>query len=136
MERFQKGVTLIELMVVVVVVAILAAIAYPSFRAQVMRSHRSDAKVGLERIAQSLERCYTNSMPKSYVGCVASPLPSDNGYYSIAVTPTATTFSLTATALGGQLDDADCRSLTLDNINRRTAKTAANADNNTACWGR
>lgn len=131
-----RGVTLVELMIVVVVLGILAAIAYPSYRAQVMRSHRSDAKVGLERIAQTLERCYTNSMPKTYAGCVASPVPTDNGYYSIVITPTATTFSLTATAVGGQLGDKDCKSLTLDNVNRRTAKTATDADNNAACWGR
>jgi type IV pilus assembly protein PilE len=132
----QQGVTLIELMVVIVVIGILTAIAYPSYRAQVMRSHRSDAKIGLERLAQTLERCYTNSMPKTYVGCVASPVPTDNNYYSIVVTPTATTFSLTATALAGQLGDNDCRTFTLDNVNRRTARTAANANNDVACWGR
>ena len=64
MERFQKGVTLMELLIVVVIVGILAAIAYPSYRAQVMRSHRSDAKIALERAAQTLERCFTNSNPK------------------------------------------------------------------------
>jgi type IV pilus assembly protein PilE len=132
----QQGVTLMELMVVMVVIGILAAIAYPSYRAQVMRSHRSDAKIGLERLAQTLERCYTNAMPKTYVGCVASPVATENNYYTIAITPTATSFSLTATALAGQLDDDDCRSLTLDNVNRRTAKTAADANNDAACWGR
>ena len=75
MERFQKGVTLMELLVVMVIVGILAAIAYPSYRAQVMRSHRSDAKIALERAAQTLERCYTNSNPQGYGGCVPCRTP-------------------------------------------------------------
>ena len=85
MERFQKGVTLMELMIVVVIIGILAAIAYPSYRAQVMRSHRSDAKIALERAAQTLERCFTNSNPKGYGACPAPNAASDNGYYAIGV---------------------------------------------------
>lgn len=132
----QSGVTLMELMIVVAVIGILAAIAYPSYRDQVLRSHRSDAKVSLERLAQTLERCYTNSpSPKTYAGCVTATVPSENGYYSIAVAPTATSFTLIATALGGQLADSDCRTLTIDNANARTAKTAADVPND-ACWRR
>jgi len=140
----QQGVTLIELMVVVVILGILAAIAYPSYRAQVMRSHRSDAKIALERAAQTIERCYTNSQPKTYAGCApmaavtAGTAASDNGYYAIdfSVVPDTTTFTLRATAVGGQLSDTDCRAFTLNSINARGATTAANADNTAACWNR
>ena len=140
----QKGVTLMELLVVMMVVGILAAIAYPSYRDQVMRSHRSDAKIALERLAQSLERCYTTSTPKTYDGCpslaavAAGTAVSDNGYYSIdfPADPDATTFTLRATAIGGQLDDTDCRTFTLDNTNVRGAETAASADNAGPCWRR
>jgi type IV pilus assembly protein PilE len=140
MERFQKGVTLMELMIVVVIIGILASIAYPSYRAQVMRSHRSDAKVALERAAQTLERCFTNSNPKGYGACPAPNAGSDNGYYAIAVNipaaPADQAFTLTATAVGGQLQDAQCRSFTLTDTNVRNAKTSANVDNRNACWGR
>ena len=140
----QQGVTLIELLVVVMLIGILAAIAYPSYREQVMRSHRSDAKIALERLAQSLERCYTNSTPKTYDGCpslaavAAGTAVSDNGYYSIdfPADPDATTFTLRATAIGGQLNDTDCRTFTLDNTNVRGAETAASADNAGPCWQR
>src|ERR1044072_419866 len=115
--RRSAGVTLIELMIVVVIVGILAAIAYPSYRGYVLRSHRSDAKVALERTAQTLERCYTNSTPRTYASCPAlatviagTATTSETGYYSIAIpTANATAFSITATAVAGQLADADCR---------------------------
>lgn len=140
----QQGVTLIELMIVVVIVGILAAIAYPSYRGYVMRSHRSDAKIALERIAQTLERCYTNSTPKTYAGCAplatvtAGTATSDNGYYTLdfSAAASATAFTVRATAVGGQLADGDCRTFTLDNTNARRAKTAASADNDAACWSR
>lgn len=140
----QQGVTLIELMIVVVIVAILAAIAYPSYRDYVLRSHRSDAKIALERIAQTLERCYTNSnAPKTYAGCAplagvtAGTATSDNGYYTLdfSAAPNATTFTARATAVGGQLADSDCRMFTLDNTNTRVAQTAASVANPT-CWQR
>jgi type IV pilus assembly protein PilE len=137
MERFQKGVTLMELLVVMIIIGILTAIAYPSYRSQVMRSHRSDAKVALERAAQTLERCYTNSDPKAYDACPAPNAVSDGGYYAIAVDfPDAQTFNLTATAVEGQLADEACRSFTLDSTNVRNAKTSGDADNREACWGR
>jgi type IV pilus assembly protein PilE len=135
----QQGVTLVELMIVVVIVGILAAIAYPNYRAQVLRSHRSDAKVSLERAAQELERCYTNSQPKSYAGCplvAAGARASDAGHYSVVAQGTATTFLVTATAVGGQLGDDDCRTLTLDNTNLRSAQSAASTDTSAVCWRR
>jgi type IV pilus assembly protein PilE len=139
--RKSAGVTLVELMVVVVIIGTLAAIAYPSYRQQVLRSHRTDAKIALEGLAQSLERCYTNL--NTYAGCpalaavTAGTATSENGYYSIAfpAAPTNLAFTLRATAVGGQLADSDCRTFTLDNTNQRLAQTAA-AANSPTCWQR
>ena len=62
MIRKQRGVTLMELMTVVAIISILASIAYPSYRAQVRRSNRTEARVALEQTAGALEKCYTRYM--------------------------------------------------------------------------
>ena len=52
----EKGFTLIELMIVVAVIAILAAIAYPTYQDSVRKSRRADAKAALLELAQWMER--------------------------------------------------------------------------------
>ena len=66
MKRKQRGVTLIELMIVMAIIGIIAAIAIPSYRRYVVRANRADAKTALLQTAQLLERCYTNSTPYAY----------------------------------------------------------------------
>src|SRR5690554_7773304 len=63
----EKGFTLLELMIVVAVVGILAAIAYPSYMDSVRKSNRADAKAALNDAAQQMQRCYT--LNSSYSGC-------------------------------------------------------------------
>jgi type IV pilus assembly protein PilE len=60
-RQSQRGVTLIELMITVVVVAILAAVAYPSYQDYVLRANRAAAQSVLMEAAQLLERNYTTS---------------------------------------------------------------------------
>jgi type IV pilus assembly protein PilE len=130
--RTQRGVTLIELMIVLVIMAILAAIAYPSYRQHTLRASRSEAKTELTQRTQQLERCFTRN--RTYAGCLVLPVLTPSGRYQItfgAGTPTATQYTLTATPQGAQAADA-CGALTITETNTRTAAGGTEAN----CWRR
>ena len=56
-----KGFTLIELLIVVVIIAILSAIAYPSYQAYVIRANRAMAKAELLEVAVRQEHFFLNN---------------------------------------------------------------------------
>jgi type IV pilus assembly protein PilE len=126
--------TLVELLVVVTIVGILAAIAVPSYRAYVIRVKRADAKVALTSAAQRMERCYTRS--NTYVGCdTGYPLDTPGATYTIAFNPapTATQFTVTATPINGQADDTDCAAFALNETGKQTV-TGTKSAKPTECW--
>ncbi len=133
----QKGLTLVELMVVVAVMAIIAAIAYPLYTNQTQKTRRADAKVALESVAMAQERYYslngeyTGSLSSLQVSSDIKAAASDQGYYDIAVTLTnaGQGFTVTAGAASGgaQANDSDCPQFTL---NHQGVKGATN----TKCW--
>lgn len=130
--KLQKGFTLIELMVVVAIVAILAAIGYPSYRDYMIRSHRSAAQGFMLKIASREEqylldaRTYANSL--ATLG-LTQPVETTGKYsFAIAVATAATDpgyvagvalpqYTITATATGGQVADGN---LTLDSSGTKT----------------
>ncbi len=139
------GFTLIEVMIVVVVISILAAIAYPSYLEQVRRGHRADAKGLLLDAAQRMERNFTES--NSYAttsGGASVTLPFSQSpqtgaaRYTIAFasgSPTATTFVIEATPTGSMSGDA-CGTLAINQLGQKT-KTGGDASRTAAdCWDR
>lgn len=133
------GFTLIELMVVVAVVGILAAIAYPSYQEQVRKGRRADAMVQLVTLAQAYERYYTSN--NTYEGFLDSlPAAQRNSptqgtaFYVITQTAeTRTSFTLMATpqAAGNQSSDR-CGKLTLNHLGRKGVVDATATQNE--CW--
>jgi len=129
--RKHSGFSLIELMIVVAIVGILAAIAYPVYTSQVRKGQRTDAKTALMTAAQNLERCFTEHNAYNNGACPAVPATSPEGYYSIvATTLTASGFTLTATPISGAVvADTECATFTLNNLGAQSSTPAGNQ-----CW--
>ncbi|WP_042422500.1 type IV pilin protein [Comamonas granuli] len=135
----QGGFTLIELMIVVAVVGILSAIAYPSYAEYIRRGHRAEARAGLLQAQQWLERAATAT--GNYPASAAFPaalkkVPNDR--YDISYAPSGTpvaSFTLTATPKGAQTGDK-CGNYTLTNSGLRGAKGVTTGDIVAECWGK
>ena len=136
------GFTAIELLIAMVIAAILAAIAYPSFRGVVDRSRRADA-IGALLIAQlAQERWRANQLAYGNLGDIGVPSTSSAGHYLLAATSlTASGYELLASAVGVQQRDAECRHLRLAMSGAQVAyasgpdATVANpSDLNRRCW--
>jgi type IV pilus assembly protein PilE len=135
MKERARGFTLIELMITLVIVAILAGIAIPSYRNYVLRSHRVEATAALLRVAAAQEKFYLqNNTYTDNVGDVAGlgfstvddtdEFVTENGWYKIKVTAADNEgFTLTADAEGDQVNDADCTSFGLESSGKKTAST-------------
>jgi type IV pilus assembly protein PilE len=133
-RKAQQGVTLVELLVVIMIVGILAGIAIPSYRQYTIRVRRADAKIALTNAAQLLERCFTRFNAYNNAGCtLAVPYLTPDGTYNITGNITAANFALTATPQGPQATDTDCANFSL---NQTGAQTVSGTKTAIQCWQR
>jgi type IV pilus assembly protein PilE len=144
----QRGFTLIELMIAMVVIAILAAVGYPSYLDYVARGKRAEGKGALLRAAQQLERFYSvnNCYPSNTANCgsagssaAALTAASINAFsgdsaassaYNVTVTTNAQDFTVTATPI---FTDTKCGNLTLTNTG---AKGKTGTESMLNCWSK
>lgn len=130
-----SGFTLVEVMVVVAIIGILAAVAYPNYQEHVRKTRRAAAAGCLLELAQFMERHYTTNM--SYVGAV---LPNTAcrtelaAFYTFgfsANATTASTFELEASPQGVQASDTRCGTL---GINQAGARSESGTGTVADCW--
>jgi len=117
-RRSVQGFTLIELMIVVAVIGILSAIAYPSYKSYILKSRRADAKNALLDLAAREERVFSNTNSYSldaptlgYGTGSAWPFninSSGSAFYQLRVVTDATGYMARAIPIGTQTADTAC----------------------------
>jgi type IV pilus assembly protein PilE len=142
--RRQFGFTLIELMIVILIIAVLASIAIPTYQSQIRKGRRTEAKSAVLDLAGREERFYAaNNVYSSTetdlgyaTGAFGTPIGS--GYYSVGVNVPAAnknSFTVTATVVGSspQATDTSCVNFSIDNFGQRKANDGG-ADTTSTCW--
>jgi type IV pilus assembly protein PilE len=129
----RNGFTLIELMIVVAIIAILAAITYPSYQQFVLRGKRAEGRAALLDAAAKEERYYSDNNQYGTLAAAGIPATTESNYYNISITLANANqdFTLTADPI---FADPLCDNLTLNQAGTRTENGTSTDLND--CWGK
>jgi type IV pilus assembly protein PilE len=142
-RRYERGMTLIELLTVMAVLAILGSISVSSYRSYLIRTNRTEARTTLLRIQVAQEKyflqnnAYTTGVGPAGLrisGADGNSFVTGSGYYKVTLQAGSTgdirsSYSAKAEAQNGQTKDkAACQTLTLDDQGQKTP------DETTGCW--
>lgn len=140
----RAGFTLVELLIAIVIGAILAAIAIPSYRSYVQRARRAEATTALLRAQGAQEKFfvqynrYAPSLTDAAPDGLGLSATTETGLYALTLVPLdgGNGFRITATPRAGaaQRDDSRCASLSVDHSGVKTARNSAGDDTSRDCW--
>ena len=138
--RRNNGFTLIEVLIAIAIVAILAAIALPSYRDYITRGKIPEATSQLADMRVKLEQFYQDN--RTYVGSCAAgtvaPLPTNTKYFTVACpTLTATAFTVNATGNAAQGMGGYVYTVNEQNVQASTVSGEAATQgyvSNATCW--
>jgi type IV pilus assembly protein PilE len=143
-----RGMTLIELMIAVVIVALLAAVALPAYQSSVRKGRRAEGFTALAAIQQAQERWRGNH---AAYGNLNDPADADtltgiaastpNGHYALAIAnPSATGYTASATAQAAQTADSSCKLLAVrvsnGNLQYGSGGNAIDWSDPGRCWAK
>ena len=138
---FARGITLFELLIVMTLIGVVAAFAFPAYRQHTMRVHRADAMTALLQLQSAEEShyqrhdTYTASIEPAPPSGLGLPITSASNKYTLTVALARDGQSFIATATptpgGGQDADVECLAFSIDARGRRAVSGTAGAQR---CW--
>jgi type IV pilus assembly protein PilE len=132
-RRFNQGVTLVELLIVVAIVGILGTIAVANYRGHVIRSNRAEATAALLRIQVAQEKYYlSRNTYANNVALLGLGSTTERGLYTLQIADGANAAGYTAqaTAAGSQVSDTECQTMSIDQTGRRLPTPGTTS----RCW--
>jgi len=152
-----NGFTLVELLIVVVIIGVLAAVLYPNYTSSSRKAKRSDAFRGIQTVSNRLEKfmTYCNSYTTNFGGAISEGATgtrcsglglgnldgtffnSESTQYSLNIScpeDDCMRYIVTATAQRSQLDDTECRVFSYTSTGAKEAEDADGGDSTDACW--